>query len=87
MYNDGKGVPRSYAEAVNWFCKAAEQGDASAQNFLGSMYNLGRGVSRDDAEAVNWFRKAAAQGDASAEESLGTMYKASVPCIKPRYHV
>ena len=54
--------------------RAAEQGDARAQNSLGIMYSNGRGVSQDDAEAVKWYRKAAKQGNASAQNNLGWMY-------------
>ena len=36
MYEDGKGVPQDYAEAVNWFRKAADQGYPRAQSLLGS---------------------------------------------------
>ncbi len=31
MYEKGQGVPQDYAEAVSWYRKAAEQGDAYAQ--------------------------------------------------------
>ena len=54
--------------------KAAEQGDARAQNSLGVMYYNGEGVPQDDAEAVKWYRKAAEQGDAAAQSNLGIMY-------------
>ena len=30
MYSEGEGVPKDSAEAVNWYRKAAEQGDAMA---------------------------------------------------------
>ena len=29
-YDNGQGVPQDYAEAVKWYRKAAEQGDAGA---------------------------------------------------------
>jgi len=67
-------------ERKNWsaafvYCSAdAEQGDADAQNKLGSLYDAGRGVAKDDAEAVRWYRKAADQGRASAQYNLGVMY-------------
>ena len=64
MYQKGKGVPQDDAEAVKWYHKAAEQGDADAQNNLGVMYRNGKGVPQDDAEAVKWYRKAAEQGHA-----------------------
>jgi uncharacterized protein len=34
---EGRGVARDYAEAVRWYRKAAEQGDADAQCDLGNM--------------------------------------------------
>jgi len=34
MYRKGKGVPKNKAEAVKWYRKAAEQGDADAQYWL-----------------------------------------------------
>jgi uncharacterized protein len=62
------------ADAVKWYRKAAEQGDAVAQYYLGLMYLNGKGVPEDDAEAVKWFRKAAEQGNAKAQYYLGFMY-------------
>ena len=61
-------------EKVEEYRKAAEQGDAEAQNKLGFMYHTGRGVAEDAAEAVKWYRKAAEQGHALAQFSLGLMY-------------
>lgn len=52
----------NYTEAVNCYRKAAEQGDATAQNNLGVMYTNGLGVGQDYAQAVEWYRKAAEQG-------------------------
>ena len=57
-------------EAVKWYRKAAEQGNATAQTFLGGCYANGRGVSEDMAEAVKWWRRAAGQGHAQAKEYL-----------------
>ncbi len=64
-----------YSEALQWFRKAAEQGDDVAQYNLGTMYYNGDGVPQDYGEAVQWFRKAAEQGDDLAQFSLGTMYQ------------
>jgi TPR repeat protein len=68
-------VIQDYAEAVDWYRKAAEQGDASAQTKLGIMYDDGRGVTQDYAEAADWYRKAAEQGNALAQTNLGFMYE------------
>jgi len=64
-----------YVEAVKWYRKAAEQGDAVAQDNLGKMYYDGTGVTQDYAEAVKWYRKVAEQGFASAQYNLGQMYR------------
>jgi TPR repeat protein len=74
MYNDGKGVPQDYKEAVMWWRLAAEQGIASAQTSLGIMYDNGQGVPQDYAQANKWYRLAAEQGNASAQGNLGVMY-------------
>ena len=58
MYDNGRGVQKDYAQAVKWYRKAAEQGDAMAQGSLGFMYENGRGVQKDKKEAAKWYRKA-----------------------------
>jgi hypothetical protein len=59
---------------VRWYKKAADQGDAGAQNSLGVAYFTGKGVPQDYAEAFRWYKKAADQGDAGAQNSLGVAY-------------
>ena len=66
---------KDYREALRWFRKAAEQGDAEAQHYLGFMYEEGRGVAQDGREAVRWYHKAAEQGLAAAQLNLGAMYE------------
>ena len=59
------------AQAVNWFRKAAEAGDAFGMSWLGVMYEQGRGgLPKDHAQAANWFRKAANLGDTYAKQAL-----------------
>ncbi|MBO5694798.1 MAG: protein kinase, partial [Lentisphaeria bacterium] len=60
---------------VKRYRKAAEQGDAKAQNNLGDCYYKGHGVTQDYKEAVKWYRKAADQGLASAQCNLGVCYE------------
>jgi TPR repeat protein len=60
MYAKGQGVPQDYQAALRWFHKAAEQGDASAQNNLGLMYERGRGARQDFILAHMWSSIAAA---------------------------
>ena len=59
---------------MEWYRKAAEQGNISAQVNLGLMYDEGRGVPKNFMAATKWFRKAAEQGDASAQNNLGVAY-------------
>jgi TPR repeat protein len=68
-------VAKDAAEAVKWFRKAGEQGNADAQNKLGCCYEEGSGVKKDLAEAAKWYRKAAEQGNAAAQYNLGVCYK------------
>ena len=65
---------KDYQEAVKWFRKVAEQGDAMAQCMLGLCYAEGNGVEKDYQEALKWYRKAAEQGDAMAQCNLGLCY-------------
>ncbi|MCX7113121.1 MAG: hypothetical protein NTX45_23995 [Proteobacteria bacterium] len=61
--------------AVFWYTRSAKQGNARAQNNLGSMYRNGRGVEQDDEMAIYWYEKAAKQGDGSAQCNLGSIYE------------
>ena len=72
MYDDGKGVPQDDAEAVRWYRKAAEQGDADAQNNLGMHYLEGRGVPQDNVQAYMWLSLAAMRGDKKATQNLNS---------------
>lgn len=47
-----------YAAALQLLRPLAEQGDATAQTWLGVMYDEGKGVPQDYAEAVRWYRLA-----------------------------
>ena len=63
-----------YATAYREFLPLAEQGNAEAQWYIGSMYDFGYGLPQDYAEAVNWYRAAAEQGDIRGQFALGVMY-------------
>ena len=69
------GVPQNKVEAVKWFRKAADQGHADAQCFLGLLYYEGEGMAQNKVEAVKWLRKAASQGN---EEAVNFLHKLGV---------
>lgn len=66
---------KNYIEAIKYFQKAAEKGNANAQYNLGCCYEYGKGVSVDYTEAVKWYRKAAEQGDEDAKKALERLRK------------
>jgi TPR repeat protein len=78
MYEDGRGVPQNFTEAMRWYRMAADQGNATAQTIIGSMYgNRFRDVQvvpQNYAEAVRWYRMAADQGNSQGQLSLGHSY-------------
>jgi TPR repeat protein len=59
---------------VNWYRRAAEQGNATAQYNLASAYDNGRGVLQDKEQAARWYKRAAEQGVADAQYNLAIMY-------------
>ena len=73
-YYNGNGVEKDYAKAVEWYTKAAEQGNAEGQWRLGNCYCSGNGVEKDDTKAVEWYTKAAEQGDSAGQWRLGNCY-------------
>jgi len=63
-------------QLVEWWTKAAEQGEVRAQLWLGVFYEQGRyGVKRDYLQAFNWLSMAARQGQPDAQVTLGQMYE------------
>jgi len=73
-YYGRNGKKKDYGEAVKWYRKAAEQGDADGQYNLALMYRNGYGVPNDDVEAVKWYRLSAEQNNVLAQANLGGMY-------------
>ncbi|WP_058953040.1 SEL1-like repeat protein [Clostridium tyrobutyricum] len=73
-FANGIGVEKNYNTALQWFKKAAEQGNTEAQNWIGAMYEKELGVEKNYKEALKWYRKAADQGDANGQYNIGYMY-------------
>ena len=46
------------AECLKWYTKAAEQGHAVAQRYLGEFHETGICAEEDDKEALKWYRLA-----------------------------
>ena len=67
-------LPSGAQVSVSDLQKAAQNGNAAAQNSLGVCYANGQGVTQSYTEAVKWYRKAADQGYAVAQNNLGGCY-------------
>jgi len=59
FYCEKKG-PVAYPEALDWFRKAAYQGHARAQFYLGVSYEVGEIIPQDFVEAYAWYSVSAA---------------------------
>jgi S1-C subfamily serine protease len=57
-------------KASFWYRKAAEKGDAFAQNNLSVLLYYGRGVKTNKEEAIKWLTTSAEQGETTAQANL-----------------
>src|SRR5438445_688560 len=75
MYQNGDGVPKDSAQAVQWYRRAAEQGYAKAQYNLGLLYRNGDGVPKELVTAYMWFSLVAGQGIEPAKTNRDSIEK------------
>ena len=78
-YYRGKGRSRNHGKAAECMRKAAEQGHAKAQFYLGLFYKTGEldeFIEQSYEEAVSWFTKAAKQGEKGAKKALKELQEA-----------
>jgi TPR repeat protein len=73
---------------MEWYRKAAGQGNADAENNIGDLYENGLGVSQDYVQAMVWYRKAADQGipltriaRASLRQTLAVTPRRALPSL------
>jgi TPR repeat protein len=72
-YRDGRVVRRDYSQAMRWAHMAADQGNASAMDFLGYSYLRGVGVHTNTKIAFGYFH-AASRESAQGSFNLGQCY-------------
>lgn len=70
-FASGTGVAQDYAQAADWYRKAAAQNHGLAHFNLGMMYANGQGVVRDEPQSVVCFGRAANLGDAGGQYNMG----------------
>ena len=68
MYEYGKGTRKNTALANEWYLKAANKGNATAQFNIGNNYLYGQnGLPKNRTQALNWLKKASDNGHAQAK--------------------
>ena len=70
------------ALAAHWLGRAADHGNAVAQNALGALYQSGRGVHADPAKATRLYLASAAQGNRHAMSNLAGLYAGADESMK-----
>jgi TPR repeat protein len=73
MYYSGRGVARDSARAAEFFDRAADQGEPTAQLFLALMYFKADGVPKSFPFAMMWLELAIAGGQGDVYELRGTI--------------
>ncbi|MDR0218179.1 MAG: sel1 repeat family protein [Enterobacteriaceae bacterium] len=75
LYYFGIGITRNPNEGLKWIEKSANNGNAIAQNNLGTLYLNGTyPLKKDLKKSFEWFRKSAEQGVAEAQYNLASSY-------------
>ncbi|KAG0052478.1 hypothetical protein BGZ90_006473 [Linnemannia elongata] len=67
-------ISNGYAQAMEWYLKAAKQGHLEAQWAIGNLYENGLERPVDLNKAFEWYLKAAEGGYAPAQTILGKWY-------------
>jgi TPR repeat protein len=71
---NGTGVAMNVEKAAVWLERAAANGNAVAQNYVGVLYQTGTGVHANMATAMRWYEAAARNGNLKAMTNLGKAY-------------
>jgi TPR repeat protein len=78
MYDEGRGVPQNFAEAMRWYRAGTERQSPTAATFLARMYLDGRGTPSDPKQALLLFQVGAAGEVNAALTYLGWMYEQGI---------
>lgn len=76
IYKSGLlGEVKNPKKSFNWYLKAAEQGSASGQFYVGYFYSTGYGTEKDPIQAFEWYSKSAQQNNSAAINNLAYCYE------------
>ena len=65
-------------EAVYWYRKGADRGDAGCMHLMGLSYHHGEGVEKDMRKSFEWLEKASELGHVGATHDLADYYELGV---------
>lgn len=66
----GEKIKCDYAKALEWYKKAAKQGNDYSMYQIGMFYERGLGVSKDLQQARYWYKQAEENGNVIAAEAI-----------------
>lgn len=80
FYTPGKALydEKRYAEAMQYFLKGADQGDAKSECWLGLCFYFGHGTDKDGDMAFTYFSRSAEKGFAEGQYRLANCYMSGV---------
>ena len=81
-YENGIRTSVDYAQAAQWYEKAAKKDHIEAAMHLALLYAQGRGVEKDDKKALFYMNQAAKSGNMNAQ-SAGVVFAAFSSCKRP----
>lgn len=73
LLDDGQKKDSHNEKAFDLMKKSAEQGNANAEVYLGTMYRNGQGVKKDREEAIRRYNMAIAKGSAWGMFEMGSL--------------
>ncbi|KAJ3245533.1 hypothetical protein HDU77_009430 [Chytriomyces hyalinus] len=83
-YQGGFGIQKNLEKAVEYFHRAAEDGNSSAQFYLAGCYVRGDSVRKDKNKALSLYEKASLQGHRQAAAVLRQLKSSGSPTdVKP----
>ncbi|KAF9290619.1 hypothetical protein BGZ88_007249 [Linnemannia elongata] len=75
MCRTGQGVQQDYQIAMDWYRKAADQGDSVGLRKVGVLHEHGEGVTQSYTTALEWYLRAAECGHPAAQLNIGILYR------------
>lgn len=66
----GEKIKCDYAKALEWYKKAAKQGNDYSMYQIGLFYERGLGVRKDLQQARYWYKQAEENGNVIAAEAI-----------------